>query len=108
MIEDRKMMITIVWNPQDFHLIDKLPKDRKFNASYDFDMILQSLLENRPTGPGLGLIIHADHALPHAARKTLTFCRENCRGMAPNPAYSTYSPDLAPSNFCCLNMLSMR
>jgi hypothetical protein len=40
MIGDCKMLITIVWNPQDFHLIDELPKDRKFNASYDINMIL--------------------------------------------------------------------
>jgi hypothetical protein len=34
MIGDRKMMITIVWNPQGFHLVDALPKGQKFNANY--------------------------------------------------------------------------
>jgi hypothetical protein len=40
MIEDRKMMVTIVWNPQGFHLIDGLPNGQRFNASYYVDMIL--------------------------------------------------------------------
>jgi hypothetical protein len=62
MIEDRKMKVTIIWNPQDFHLIDALPKDQKFNASYYIDMILQPLLENCSTGYDPGLIIHADNA----------------------------------------------
>jgi hypothetical protein len=40
MIVDRKMMVIIVWNPQDFHLIDALPKGQKVNVSYYIDMIL--------------------------------------------------------------------
>jgi hypothetical protein len=37
---DRQMMVTIVWNQQDFHFIEALPKGQKFNASYQTDMIL--------------------------------------------------------------------
>jgi hypothetical protein len=96
MIGDSKMMVTIIWSLQGFHLIDALPKSQKFNASYYIDMILQSLFENRPTGPGPGFIIHADNARPDTARKTLKFCRENRLGMAP---YLPYSPDLKPSDF---------
>jgi hypothetical protein len=40
MIGDRKMIITIIWNQQSFHLIDALPKGQKFNACYYTDMIL--------------------------------------------------------------------
>jgi hypothetical protein len=50
MIRDRKMMVTIVWNPQGFHLVDALPKGQKFNANYYIDIILQPLLESRSTG----------------------------------------------------------
>jgi hypothetical protein len=67
MIGDRKMMITIVWNPQGFHLVDALPKGQKFNANYYIDRIIQSLLESRSTGRDPGLIIHADNARPHMA-----------------------------------------
>jgi hypothetical protein len=83
MIGDRKMMVTIVWNPQGFHLIDALLKGQKFNANYYIDRILQQLLEGRSTGRDPGLIIHADNARSHTARKTFKFCRENRLEMAP-------------------------
>jgi histone-lysine N-methyltransferase SETMAR len=96
MIGDRKMMVTIVWNPHGFHLVDGLPKGQKFNASYYIDNILQPLLESRSIGPGSGLIIHADNGRPHTAQRTLKFCRDNRLEIAP---YPRYSPDLAPSDF---------
>jgi hypothetical protein len=53
-------------------------------------------LENRSTGRGPGLIIHADNARSHTAQKTLKYRRENRLEMAP---HSSYLPDLAPSDF---------
>jgi hypothetical protein len=73
----RTLMIILVWNPQDFHLVDALPKGQKFNANYDIDRIVQQFLESRSTGRGPGFIIHADNASPHMAQKTLKFGREN-------------------------------
>jgi hypothetical protein len=67
MIGDLKMIVTIVWNPQGFHLVNALPKGQKFNANYYIDRILQSLLESRSTGRGPSLIIHADNTRPHTA-----------------------------------------
>jgi transposase len=96
MIGDRKMIITIVWNPQDFHLVDALPKGQKFNTNYYIDRILQSLLESRSTGRGPDLIIHADNARSHTAQKIFIFCRENRLEMTPNLPYSS---NLAPSDF---------
>jgi histone-lysine N-methyltransferase SETMAR len=96
MIGDRKMMATIIWNPHGFHLVDGLPKGQKFNASYYIDNILQSLLEDRSTGPGSGLIIHADHAKTHTAQRTHKNGQENRLEIAP---HLPYSPDLAPSDF---------
>jgi hypothetical protein len=96
MIGDRKMMDTIVWTPHDFHLVDGFPKGQKFNASYYVDNILQHLLESRSTGPGSGLIIHADNARLHTTQRTLKFCRENRLEIVPHPPYS---PNLAPSDF---------
>jgi hypothetical protein len=40
MIGERKMMTKIDWNPQGFHLVEALPKGKKFNASYYIDRIL--------------------------------------------------------------------
>jgi hypothetical protein len=34
MINSKKLMVTIVWNPLGFHLIDVLPKGQTFNAAY--------------------------------------------------------------------------
>jgi hypothetical protein len=96
MIGDREMMVTIVWNPQGFHLVDALLKAQKFNANYYIDRILLQLLENCSTGRGTGLIIHADNARLHTARKTFKFCRENRLEMALHPPCS---PDLTPSDF---------
>jgi hypothetical protein len=95
MIEGCKMIVTIVWNPHGFHLIDALPKDQTFNATHYVNMILQSLLDGRSSEPGAGLMIHADNARPHTARKTLKCFRENHMGIAPQPLYL---PNLAPSD----------
>jgi transposase len=96
MIGDRKMMVTIVWNPQDFHLVNPVPKGQKFNESYYIDIIIQPVLESRSTGSNPGLIIHSDNARPHTAQKTLRFCAENRLEMASHPLYS---PDLTPYDF---------
>jgi hypothetical protein len=53
MIGDRKTMITIVWNPHGFHLVDALPKGQKFNASYYINTILHALLGVAHLGPAL-------------------------------------------------------
>jgi hypothetical protein len=62
---------------------------------YYVNITLQPFLEGRSSGPGAGLIIHADNGRPHTARRTLEFFRENHLGIAPHPPYS---PDLMPSD----------
>jgi transposase len=96
MIGDRKMMAPVFWNRESFHLVDALSKGQKFNASYDVDIILQNILDNRSTGSGPGLITHADNARAHTAQKTLRFCWESRLEMALPPPYSS---DLALSDF---------
>jgi hypothetical protein len=54
MIGDRKMMITIVWNPHGFHLLDALPKGQKFNASYYLEIVLNAC--SRVAHPGLAQV----------------------------------------------------
>jgi hypothetical protein len=36
--QSRKSMLTVVWNPIEFHVLKALPKGRKFNAEYDIIM----------------------------------------------------------------------
>jgi hypothetical protein len=40
-------MLTIVWNPNEFHLIDVLPNGCKFNASYYMNKVLSEISEWR-------------------------------------------------------------
>jgi histone-lysine N-methyltransferase SETMAR len=92
-------MLTIVWNPGGFHLVNILPKGFKFNASHYVTQIFDSLSKWRKTQVGRTsrkLIVHADNARPHTAKMTSQFMEQNSMQRAPHPAYS---PDLAPSDF---------
>jgi histone-lysine N-methyltransferase SETMAR len=95
-IQDPKMMVTIAWNPLGFHLLDALPKGNTCNAEYYRVNILAELLPLRLQVDGRRLVIHADKAKLHTARKWRAFCEENRLCLAVHPPYS---PDLAPSDF---------
>jgi hypothetical protein len=41
--QSEKVMLAIVWNPSGFHLIDALPKECTFNASFYVTQILGPL-----------------------------------------------------------------
>jgi histone-lysine N-methyltransferase SETMAR len=89
-------MVRIAWNALGFHLVEALPKDRRFNAEYFRDNILTELIRLRSQAGERNLVIHADNASPHTARTARTFCAENWLRLATHPPYS---PDLAPSDF---------
>jgi transposase len=95
-IQDRKIMVTIVWNPSRFPLIVALLKGRTFNAEYYRDNIFAALAQPQPEDDGRKLAVYADNASAHTTQKSRTFCEENGLRPAPNPLYS---PDLAPSDF---------
>jgi hypothetical protein len=98
-IASKKMMITIVWNPSGFHVIRALPKGAKFNADYYMSEILTPLLQWRSRQVGATdrkLIVHADNARPHTAKKVDQFFRDHGLLRAAHPPYS---PDLAPCDF---------
>jgi transposase len=96
MIQDRKIMATIPWNPLEFPLIVALPKGRVFNAEYYRDNILAGLTQLQLEDDGRKLTVHAYNARVHTAQKCRTFCEENGLWRAPHPAYSF---DLVPSDF---------
>jgi hypothetical protein len=107
-VQSQKLMLTIVWNPGGFHLVNILPKGFKFNASYYVTQILDPLSKWRRTQVGRTnrkLIVHADNARPHTAKMTSQFMEQNSMQRVPHPAYS---PDLAPSDlylFGCVKQL---
>jgi transposase len=90
------MMVTFAWNPVGFHLLDALPKGNTFNAKYYRVNILTELLPLRPQVDGRRLVISADNARQHTARKCRAFCEENRFRPAVHPPYS---PDLAQPAF---------
>jgi hypothetical protein len=94
-IEDKKMILTIAWNPLGFHLVEVFPKGRDFNAEYYRENILTKLLRFRPEADDRYLVLHADNARPHTAQQCHTCCAEN--GLRPGN-HLPDSPDLAPSN----------
>jgi histone-lysine N-methyltransferase SETMAR len=98
-IQSKKMMLKIVWNPSGFHLINILSAWCKFNSSQDVTNILGPIAGWRRVQAGASrrkLIIHADNARPDVAKLTQQFQEHNSMKRAPHPAYS---PDLAPSDF---------
>jgi transposase len=88
-------MMVIAWNALGFHLVEALPKDRRFHAEYDRDKILRELIRLRPQAGERNLVIHADILSPHTAQKGRAFCSENGLRIATHPPYS---PDFAPSD----------
>jgi hypothetical protein len=98
-VRSQKVMLTIVWNPGGFHLVNILPKGFKFNASYSVTQILDPLSKWRSIQVGRTnrkLIVHTDNARPHTGKMTSQFMEQNSIQRAPHPAQS---PDLAPSDF---------
>jgi hypothetical protein len=66
-IQNPKMMVTIAWNPLEFHLLVALPKGNTFNAEYYGVNILTELLLLGPQVDARRFIIHADNARLHTA-----------------------------------------
>jgi histone-lysine N-methyltransferase SETMAR len=98
-IQSKKIMVTIIWNPSGFYRICALPKGAKFNADYYISEILSPLVQWRSEQAGATarkLIVHADNARPHTAKKLTEFFDSNGLQRAPHPPYS---PDLAPCDF---------
>jgi histone-lysine N-methyltransferase SETMAR len=98
-IQSKILMLTIVWNPSGFHLINVLPNGCKFNASHFVTNIRGPVVDWRIVqvrGSNRKLIIHAHNSRPHLATMTQRFLEQNAMKRASHPAYS---PDLTPSDF---------
>jgi histone-lysine N-methyltransferase SETMAR len=92
-------MLTIVWNPRGFYLVNILAKWCKFNSTHYSTEVLFSLSEWISTEVGQckrKLVVHTDNARPHVARQTTDYLEQNGMKRASHPPYSA---DLAPSDF---------
>jgi hypothetical protein len=92
-------MLTIVWNPNGFHLVDVLPGGCKFNAGYSMSKVLGRLSEWRQgqRGEALGkLKVHADNTRLSTAAVSTAFIEEyEMKKVNDTP----HSQDLALSDF---------
>jgi hypothetical protein len=73
-------MVTIGWNPREFHLIKVLEKGGKFTAGYHSAEILEPLSQWRSTEVADNvrkLLMHADNARPHTAKLSTQYFNEN-------------------------------
>jgi hypothetical protein len=87
-IQLEKVMLTIVWNPSGFYLINVLSKKLKFNTSFYVTQILGRVSDWRRTQVGRTnrkLWVHVDNARPHTATVTLQFMQQNAMRRAPHP-----------------------
>jgi hypothetical protein len=88
-------MITVVGNPQGFHVIQSLPKGIKWTGRYYSDNILSQIYALRDVDSYREMIVHADNAGQHLAKCVTEYTNHNSLERAPHPPDS---PDLAPSD----------
>jgi hypothetical protein len=95
----KKFMLTIIWNPCGFHLIKVLEKGRKFNAGYYITGVSEPFSQwhsIEAAGNERKRVAHANNARPHTAKLSTQYFNDNRMKLAPHPPHSL---DLAPSDF---------
>jgi hypothetical protein len=89
-------MLTVVWSPHGFHLIDVLPKGSKFLAGHYISHIISPLpeiLAPYQDDRRRHFVIHRDNARPYCVKTVVQFLDHNSLRRATHPLYS---PDLLP------------
>jgi hypothetical protein len=98
-VSSPKMMPSVVWNRHGFPFIGLLPNRSKFNAGHHISRILSPLPEIFAAcqdGPRRHLVIDAESARSHRAKKIPQFLDHNSMGGGHHPLYS---PELTSSDF---------
>jgi hypothetical protein len=99
-IQSKKCLVTIIWNPTGFYVVDRLPNDTKMNNADYITNILTPLEEaifpqkmaphqKRP-------VTHLDNCSVHTSRASIEWLEEHGMPRMPQPPYSL---DLAPNDF---------
>jgi transposase len=89
-------MLTVVWNPHEFRLVNVLLKRQKWTSQYYINDILPEIAALRDARDQRKLVVHADNAKPRVAKRVKQYIDENGLRSASHPPYS---PDPAPSDF---------
>jgi hypothetical protein len=87
-ISSPKTMLTVMWNPHGFHGVSLLPKGQKWTSQYYIDHILPEICALRDARDRRKLVIHANNARPHVARRVKQYLEDNNLKSAPHPPYS--------------------
>jgi hypothetical protein len=91
-----KTLLTTVWNPNDFRLIDAMPKGEKHIARYYVDNVLTPIGQRLiPTGKRK-LVLQANNSRCHITKVILDFFPQTKVRFTPHRPYSS---DIAPSDF---------
>jgi histone-lysine N-methyltransferase SETMAR len=98
-MQARKLMFTIMWSPQGFHVVDSIPGGTTMCSTYFTDVIFaQTAAAFFPAGRrkrSQTVTLHLDNCSIHRSRVTQDFMEQN--GME-SMLHPPYSPDLAPSD----------
>jgi hypothetical protein len=95
-IQDEKVMITIATTFFGFYILDALPKGQHFNGEYYKTQILEKILDPEIWRGQRTIIIHADNAKVHWAKKCQPVLKQSWVKRATHPPDSR---DLAPCDF---------
>lgn len=96
----QKMMLTVIWNPNGFYVIDFLPQGTKYNSEYFINSILKQIFEKKSliwkNARNRKIWLHLDNSRIHNSKATSQKVDELGFKRAPQPPFS---PDIAPSDF---------
>ena len=98
-VKSQKVMVTIFWSVNGFHVIEVLPEGHTFDSEYFISLV--KMLKKRIFPPkskrwSKKIYLHLDNAPVHRSRATTTTAQKIGFCMLRHPPYS---PDIAPSDF---------
>jgi hypothetical protein len=100
-IQSKKFMLTVMWTLHGFHVIDRLPTGAKSNSTHyttnGLEPFHQTFFPQGRNSHGKRLVVRVDNCSFYKSVTTEWFMKT--RDMV-STAYPSYSPDLAPGNFC--------
>jgi hypothetical protein len=86
-----KTILTIVWNPNSFYLIDVMSKEEKYSARCYIDNIPSPICQRLIPAGKRNLVIHADNSQCPTAIVVLDFMSQKVRFASP-PIFPRHSP----------------
>jgi hypothetical protein len=87
-ISSPKTMLTVVWNLHGFHLVPLLPVGQKWTSQYYIDHILPEICALRDARNRRKLVVYADNARPHVAKRVKQYLEDDKLKSVPHPPYS--------------------